>query len=127
MMNARRTSRCLGIGMPSVKAVPRSAVAWIDGRHATIARISEEGRIATSAIERGLDAESTYLANVVQAIGDQERLMILGPSSARLMLERDYVAIHRRPDHLVVVELANVVAEPELIDRLHEFARPFAA
>jgi hypothetical protein len=126
MTIAEGTSEHVGSGTPSVAAVPRSAVAWIDRRRAMVARMSEHGRISTSAIERGLDPESAYLAKVVHAIGDQERVMILGPSSVRLLLEREYVTIHHRPDHLVDVEVATGIDESTLIDRLHELSGPAA-
>jgi hypothetical protein len=118
------TSRRVGSGTSAVAAVPRSAVAWINGRHAMVARMTAEGRISTSSIERGLDAEWRYLIKVVHAIGDQERVVILGPSSVRLLLEREYVAIYHRPDHLVDVELGTAADEAMLIDRLRELAGP---
>jgi hypothetical protein len=124
MTIAEPTSRRVGSGTSAIAAVPRSAVAWINGRHAMVARMTEEGRISTSSIARGLDAEGAYLAKVVHAIGDQDRVVILGPSSVRLLLEREYVAIHHRPDHLVDVEVATAVDEAKLIDRLHELAGP---
>jgi hypothetical protein len=55
-------------------------------------------------------------------IGDRRRVVILGPSSVRLALERAYVARFRRPDRLVDVEPAGPAAMEELIDRLRELA-----
>jgi hypothetical protein len=126
MTIAERTSRRIGTPTPHVAAVPRSAVAWIDGRHAMIARMSEDGRVSTRAFERGPDTRSAYLTRVVHAIGDRERVLILGPSSVRLLLEREYVSVHRRTDHLVDVEAATAVDGRELVDRLRELAGPLA-
>ncbi len=125
MTITERTGRRVGSNPPT-GAAPSSAVVWINGRRAIVARMSEEGRITTSTIERALDAESPYLANVVHAIGDCERVVILGPSSVRLVLEREYVAIHHRPDHLVDVEDAAAIDEAKLVERLRVLAGPAA-
>ncbi|HEY7522319.1 MAG TPA: hypothetical protein VH720_01505 [Candidatus Limnocylindrales bacterium] len=95
-----------------------SAVAWIDGRQATIATMGADGRVSTCEIERGSLDELDYLAQVVRAIGDRDRIVILGPSSVRLGLERDYVAFYRRPDRLVDVEPAGPVTVEELTARV---------
>jgi hypothetical protein len=99
-----------------------SAVVWINGRHAIVARLDTRGRISTCAIERGLEPEPSYLSLVIRAIGDRERVVILGPSSVRLALEREYVATYRRPDRLVDVEPAGPVDEADLVDRLRQLA-----
>jgi hypothetical protein len=80
------------------------------------------GRISTSEIRRGSLPVSFFVAQVVRTIGDRERVVILGPSSIRLALERDYVAIFRRPDRLVDVEPAGPVTLKDLVDRLHTLA-----
>jgi hypothetical protein len=99
-----------------------SAVVWINGRQAFIAVMSDEGRISTCEINRGWLPEHGYLAHVVRAIGDRERVVILGPSSVRLALERDYVAVYRRPERLVDVEPAGPVTPGALVDRLRALA-----
>jgi hypothetical protein len=81
-----------------------------------------EGNISTCEIERGALSELDYLAQVVRVIDDRERVVILGPSSVRLALEREYVAIYRRPDRLVDVEPAGEVAREDLIERLRTLA-----
>ena len=73
-------------------------------------------------MDRRTTPEFIYLNAVVRTIGDRERVMILGPGSARLALEREYVDIHRRPDHLVDVEPTGLLGEPEVIDRLRRLA-----
>ena len=99
-----------------------SAVAWINGREAFVACMGSDGRVSTCAISRGWFTESAYLAQVVRVIGDRQRVVILGPSTARLALEREYVAIFRRPDRLVDVERAGALSREEVIDRLRTLA-----
>jgi hypothetical protein len=107
---------------PVVPTAPASAAVWINGRKALLATMSSDGRISRCEINRALEAEPAYMALVVRAIGDRERVVILGPSSARLALEREYVAIFHRPDRLVDVEPAGPIDPEELVDRLRAFA-----
>jgi hypothetical protein len=102
--------------------VAPSAVVWINGRAAIVAAMSVDGRISTCEISRGWLPRSSYLAHVVRAIGDRQRVVILGPSSVRLALEREYVAMFRRPDRLVDVEPAGLVSSEELVGRLRTLA-----
>jgi hypothetical protein len=102
---------------------PRSsAVVWINGREAVIAETDAGGMILLTTVDRGVRPESAYLATVVRRIGDRERVMILGPGSTRLALEREYVAIHRRPDRLVDVEPAGPIEEEDLVGRVRALA-----
>lgn len=107
---------------PASRTAAPSAVVWINGRRAIVATMSDDGRIATAEIDRAREPELAYLALVVRAIGDRERVVILGPSSVRLALEREYVAIFRRPDRLVDVEPAGAMEPAELVDRLRSLA-----
>lgn len=104
------------------EAMAPSAVVWINGRQATVAAMSRDGHTMTCEITRGVLPEPTYLAQVVRVIGDRQRVLILGPTSTRLALEREYVAIYRRPDRLVDVEPAGAVSADELIDRVRTLA-----
>ena len=106
----------------AVRTVPASAVVWINGRQAIVNTMSRDGRILTSEINRGLQPELSFLALVVRVIGDRDRVLILGPSSVRLALEREYVAIFRRPDRLVDVEPAGTIDAEELVVRLRALA-----
>jgi len=99
-----------------------SAVVWINGRQAVVATMNADGHISTYDVNRGLESEPAYLALVVRAIGDCARVVILGPSSARLALEREYVAIFRRPDRLLDVEPAGAIDLESLVDRLRALA-----
>jgi hypothetical protein len=102
-------------------SVPRSAVVWINGRFAIVARTADTG-FTTCQIDRDLEPESIFLDRVVREIGDRERVVILGPGSARLALEREYVGVNHRPDHLVDVEPAAAITPAELVDRLREIS-----
>ena len=108
--------------MSPTSATRPSAVVWINGRHATVARMDSAGTVSSCSIERGIDSNASFHALVVHAIGDRERVVILGPTSARLELERAYVALYHRPDRLVDVEPAGPVSEIELIARLRQLA-----
>jgi hypothetical protein len=100
------------------QTVAPSAVVWINGRQAMVATMSHDGRTSTSWIRRGWLPKRRYLTAVVRLIGDRQRVVILGPSSIRLALEREYVAIFRRPDRLVEVDPTGAVDQQELLDRL---------
>ena len=102
--------------------IPASAAVWINGRQAIVVTMNGDGRILTSEINRGLQPELSFLALVVRVIGDRERVLILGPSSVRLSLEREYVAVFRRPDRLVDVEPAGTIDAEDLVDRLRALA-----
>jgi hypothetical protein len=104
------------------RTVAPSAAVWIDGRVAIVARMGDDGVASTAEIERGSEQEAAYLALVVRAIGDRERVLILGPSSVRLALEREYVAIYHRPERLVDVEPAGPMDAAALVERLRGFA-----
>jgi len=100
-----------------------SAVAWIDDRHAVIARNAIDGSIDVTEVDRpGEGTDATYLAHVVDEIGDQERLVLLGPGTARLALEREYVTIYHRPDRLLDVEPSGPVDREGLVERLRALA-----
>lgn len=106
------------VELVGTRTVPTGAVVWINHRRANVAAMNADGRISTYQVNRGPNPEPSFLALVVRAIGDRERVAILGPGSARLALEREYVAIFRRPDRLVDVEPAGVIDTSKLIDRL---------
>jgi len=100
-----------------------SAVVWIDERHAIVAR-TEGGpdRISMAEIERGSEPEVQYLAHVVHEIGDQQRVMIVGASTVKLALEREFVALSHRPDRLVAAPASANGAGRGIVDRLRRLA-----
>jgi hypothetical protein len=99
-----------------------SAVCWIDGAEAIVALMSRDGRISTCEMNRGWLPEAAYLAQVVKVIGDRDRVTILGPSSMRLLLEREYVAVFHRPHRLVDVEPEGPIVRAELVERVRALA-----
>lgn len=98
---------------------PTGAVTWIDARHAIVAR-SQDGGARVTTVEAEPGAGSPDLARVVDAMGDPDRILILGPDAMRVELEREYVAIHHRPDRLLDVEHDERHDETALIRRLRE-------
>lgn len=94
-----------------------AAVAWIDDGHAMVARTELDGP-TVEVIAHDQPAETPFLARVVEAIGDRDRVLIVGPDAARLELEREYVAIYRRPDRIVDVEPAGYEGPDTLMHRL---------
>jgi hypothetical protein len=107
---------------PPVRPAPACAVTWINGREAIVARTNPSGVPSTRRLLRHLDDQTRYLARVVHAIGDCERVVILGPGSTKLALEREYVSIYHRPERLVDVEPAGPTCEADLAQRLATLA-----
>jgi hypothetical protein len=99
-----------------------SAVVWINERHATVARMGQHDRISMAEIDRGTEPELQYLAHVVHELDDQERVMVVGPGSMRLALEREYVSISHRPDRLVSVPPDARTIGAELVALLGRYA-----
>jgi hypothetical protein len=98
-----------------------SAVIWINGRKAIVARTEGE-EVVVHELDRGVEPEVAYLARVVHEIGDRERVVIMGPGSTRLALEREYVTVFHRPERLVDVEPSGELEADEIIERLRDLA-----
>ena len=107
---------------PAPSAAVPCAIAWIDPRRAIVVSMHPDREVTTCEIARGSLEESVYLAQVVRVIGDCQRVVILGPGTDRLALEREYVDIFRRPERLVDVEPARPVPPEELVRRLRVLA-----
>ena len=102
-----------------------SAVAWIDDRHAYVATNAATGDLLFSEIrprDGASDEDPTYVVRVADAIGDRERVAIMGPDSNRLALERAYVTIFHRPDRLIDVEPSSLADRIEIAERLRQLA-----
>lgn len=108
---------------------PTGAVAWIDRDRAVVARSASTGKPVVHELYRvprrpakGRLATAPpvgpFLARVVDEIGDQDRVVILGPDGMRVELEREYVTINRRPERLVDVEDVSELDREDLIGRL---------
>jgi hypothetical protein len=107
---------------PSVAAPGRHvAVVWLDRSHAVIAR-GPAGRAEIIEVDRSFDVESSYLLRVIHEAQDPERLVVMGTDAARVAFEREYVALHHRPDRLVDAGHVLHPRRSELVDqlRLHE-------
>jgi len=99
------------------------AITWIDRRHAIVARTMSTGAIDVTEIDFPADAaEQANLTRVADTIGDRERVVIAGPLGMRTALERQYVAIYRRPERLVDVEPDGPLSRGQLVERLRELA-----
>ncbi len=81
----------------------RTSVVTIGRSTAFLARIGQDGTVSRRSIERGLDSQGAFFARIADAIGNHDRLVILGQETARLAFEREYVLIYHRPDRLVDV------------------------
>ena len=94
-----------------------SAVVWLDRTHALVAR-AHEGRPAVTEVDRSFDAEPDYLLRVLHEAGDCDRIVVMGPDASRLALEREYVALYRRPDRLIDVGQVLQPAMSDLVDQM---------
>ncbi|MFI5253944.1 MAG: hypothetical protein ACHQ15_00580 [Candidatus Limnocylindrales bacterium] len=116
--------------MPPVEASVRTRIAsaaavWIDLRHALVGRTTPGGEIEVIEISRPVRLEeplTRWIALVADAVGDRERVLILGAGPMRLALEREYVAIFHRPDRIIDVEPASSIDRAGLIVRVRELA-----
>ena len=102
-----------------LRAVPghMNAVVWLDRSHALVAR-AHDGRPAVTEIDRAADPESQYLMRVAHEAQDCDRIVIMGPDSARIAFEREYVSLYRRPDRLIDVGLVTMPDPSDLVDQL---------
>lgn len=94
-----------------------AAVIWLDRSHALVAR-ARDGRAAVTEVDRDIEPESMYLHRVLQEAADCDRLVVMGPDSARIAFEREYVALYRRPDRLIDIGTAVAPRECDLVDQL---------
>jgi hypothetical protein len=95
-----------------------TAVVWINGRHAVVAVAEGDAGITSSTVERVIESEADFVARIVAAVGDSARVMVLGPTSLRLAVQRAYVTISHHPDRLVELERHGPVDPKELAARL---------
>ena len=100
--------------------VSPTAVVWISGRHAVVAVADRHDNcgITSTTVEREMESEADFVTRIVSAVGDSERLMVLGPASRRLAVQRAYVAISHRPDRLVELEKTGPINPTEVAERL---------
>ena len=81
-----------------------TTVVWLSGRHAVIAiGDMRPGGITSWTAERMGESRADFIGRIVRAIGPSERVMVLGPASLRLAVQRAYVGVTQRPDRLMEV------------------------
>jgi hypothetical protein len=98
-------------------AGPHSAVVWVDGWHALVARADHGVRTITE-VDREADSVHEYLVHVARETQDCDRLMIVGSGGAPLEFEREYETLYERGRRMVDVEAAASVTSTDLFDRL---------
>jgi hypothetical protein len=106
----------------AVRARPSTAVAYVDRDHALIVKTTADGAVGVIDIPRRWPEDVSYLLRIVDQVGDRERVVILGPDTLRLELEREYVAVYHRPDRMVDVERTAHETAGHLISRLAELS-----
>jgi hypothetical protein len=104
----------------------QSAVVWLDRTHALVAR-AHEGRAEVTEVDRSFDGEPAYLLRVLHEAADCDRIVVMGTDAARVALEREYVALYRRPDRLVDIGQMSEPREADLVDQLRMLEPSLAA
>jgi hypothetical protein len=94
-----------------------AAVVWLDRTHALVAR-AHEGHAVITEVDRDADPETQYLLRVLHEAEGCDRVVVMGTDPSRIALEREYVALYRRPDRLIDLGLAESPARSELLDQL---------
>jgi hypothetical protein len=86
------------------------AFVWIDHDRAAI-DVHGPGPRSIVRVDR-LPAESRerFDSRTISAIGEHDRLVVSGPAVARTEFERAYVALTKRPDRLVDLEVTEPAA-----------------
>jgi hypothetical protein len=94
-----------------------AAVVWLDRTHALVAR-AHEGHSVVTEVDRDADPETQYLLRVLHEAEGCDRVVVMGTDPSRIALEREYVALYRRPDRLIDLGPSQSPARSELIDQL---------
>lgn len=101
-----------------------NAVVWIEPGRAIVVRGPSTGEPA--AIELFIPDRPTEtapaLAEVARAIGDVDRVLVLGTEDLRTLLEREVVAIGHRPDSIREEPLTGPVDAADLVARFRRLA-----
>ena len=98
-------------------SVDRAAVVWLDPSHALVAR-SVAGHAAVTEVSREADAEAVYMLRIMHRADDCDRLVVMGPDASRVAFEREYVALHHRPDRLIDVGQVETPRGADMMDTL---------
>lgn len=111
--------------VPAMSRPASAATVWIDLRHALVGRTVPDGSVELIELVRPSRLDEPleqWIAIVADAIGDRQRVLILGAGPMRLALEREYVAIFHRPERIIDVEPSSGIDRDELIRRVQELA-----
>jgi hypothetical protein len=98
-----------------------AAVVWMGPDGAMVARRDAAGEVAILDVpgpSAGPDRPARFLVDVVDGIGDADRVAVMGADTLRLDLEREFVAIGHRPDRIVDVAPGDVIDRDAVLERL---------
>lgn len=98
----------------------RRAVVWIEPGRALVVRGGDGEELASVSLDLPgePDDRPTALAGVARAIGEVDRVLVVGEDDLRTALEREIVAIGHRPDTIREATMAAPVDEAALVARL---------
>jgi hypothetical protein len=102
---------------PAAHPAHAAAVVWLDRTHALVARV-HDGHSVVTQVDRDTDAETQYLVRVLHEAESCDRVVVMGSDPSRIALEREYVALYRRPDRLIDLGPSHAAARSDLIDQL---------
>ena len=61
-----------------------------------------------------------YVSRIIDEIGDVQHVVILGPTEERLIVEREYLNVFRRPERIVDVAHVEHLDKEDLLARLRQ-------
>jgi hypothetical protein len=79
---------------------------------------AHEGHSVITEVDRDMDPEIPYLLRVLHEAEGCDRVAVMGTDPSRIALEREYVALYRRPDRLIDLGPSHSAARSELLDQL---------
>jgi hypothetical protein len=94
-----------------------AAIVWLDRTHALVAR-AHAGHSVITEVDRDADPETQYLLRVPHEAEGCDRVVVMGSDPSRIALEREYVALYRRPDRLIDLGPSHAAARSDLIEQL---------
>jgi hypothetical protein len=97
--------------------VHAAAVVWLDRTHALVAR-AHHGHSVITEVDRDTDLEGQYMLRVLHEADGCDRVVIMGPDSSRIAIEREYVTVYRRPDRLIDLGPSGTPDRSDLVDQL---------
>jgi len=86
------------------------AFVWIDHDRAVIDVYGPGPRSLVRVDRLPAECRERFESRTISAIGEHDRLVVSGPAFARTAFERAYVAVTRRPDRLVDLDVTEPAA-----------------